>query len=39
MAELERKGLASPAYKVESNFIGTICIWGRADERMGQEGP
>lgn len=39
MAEPERKGFASPAYKVESSFVGTICIWGRAGERMEQEGP
>lgn len=39
-AELERKGFARPAYKVESNFVGTTCVWGKVDERMGQqEGP
>ena len=39
MAKPERKSFASPAYEVESNLVGTTCIWGRAEERMEQEGP
>lgn len=36
MAKPERKGFASPAYEVEPNLVGTVSIWGRVDEMMGQ---
>lgn len=37
MAKPERKGFASAAYEVEPNLVGTVSIWGRLDEMMGQE--
>lgn len=38
MAKPERKGFASAAYEVEPNLVGTVSIWGRLDEMMGQGG-
>lgn len=36
MAKPERKGFASAADEVEPNLVGTMSIWGRVDEMMGQ---
>lgn len=37
MAKPERKGFASAACEAEPNLVGTMSIWSRVDEMMGQE--